>query len=59
MQRLSTCLWSNNQAEETVNVTVDEPFLPFTGGEVTLILIVALIAGALGMALYRLGRPTS
>ncbi len=37
-------------------VQTGEPFLPFTGGEWTLLALAALAAGALGVALRRLGR---
>ena len=49
----------NNTAEAIVNVTVEEePFLPFTGGEFTLVLLIAGLAAALGIALYRIGRES-
>jgi hypothetical protein len=37
-------------------VQTEEPFLPFTGGEWTLIALAALAAGALGVALRRMAR---
>jgi uncharacterized repeat protein (TIGR01451 family) len=39
----------------TVNVTVNAPFLPFTGGEWAVLGLIALIAAAAGLALRRLG----
>ncbi len=46
---------SNNTATETVSVTVEE-FLPFTGGEFTLLLLIAFFAIVVGAALRRFGR---
>lgn len=43
----------------TWTVRVGEPFLPFTGGDWTVLAIAALIAAAAGLALRRLGRSAS
>ncbi|HSK46774.1 MAG TPA: hypothetical protein VLA05_02080 [Coriobacteriia bacterium] len=40
-------------------VEIPEPFLPFTGGEWTLIVLLAAAAMAIGVTLRRLGRATS
>ncbi len=42
---------SNNTAKERVVVSVSEPFLPFTGGEYTLLLGFAVAIAALGLLL--------
>jgi uncharacterized protein affecting Mg2+/Co2+ transport len=44
---------------DTWRVIIEEPFLPFTGGDWTLIALVALAAVALGVLFRRLGRTTA
>ncbi len=48
----------NDRATERVTVTVDEPFLPFTGGEASLLLLVSALTALAGVGLRRLGRET-
>jgi len=44
---------------DTWRVTLGEPFLPFTGGELTLLALAAMLAALAGVILRRLGRAVS
>ena len=50
---------ADNEDDDQVTVTVEEPFLPFTGGDPRLIGLVALLALAGGLTLKRIGRTDS
>ncbi|NTW29326.1 MAG: DUF11 domain-containing protein [Coriobacteriia bacterium] len=48
----------DHQSSWNVDVTVDDPFLPFTGGNWSLIGMFALLAAGLGVFLRRIGRTS-
>lgn len=49
---------SNNSDKASFSVTVGEPFLPFTGMETGIALLLALMAALAGLALRRLGHTS-